>query len=302
MGCDRHSTSTPDKAPASTAGASPRVAVHPTVASLVPSGTDVILGAGMGEHLVAVSNYCRANPAAAGYPTVGDYQTTDWERLTALKPDAALVFMAESRVPQGMRDRFHDVGTKLVVVKVETVADVLNSITQMGELTTETARAAEARRALEARLAEIKARAAKRDTHPRTLILLGEDATGVIGPGGFLDELLTMTGAKNAAATLTGAYPSIDAEKLRQLAPERVVCLMPNASAVQVSAMREHMTSRGYPDATILTEWYLLQPGMEIADIAGQLERAAYGQPDPSIPSSIPPSTGHAAGTQPGGK
>src|ERR1700744_3416424 len=76
IGCDRRGTS----------AVSP-VAKHPTVASMVPAATDILLGMGAGDHLVAVSNYDTANPGAARLPRVGDYQNTDWEKLASLKPD-----------------------------------------------------------------------------------------------------------------------------------------------------------------------------------------------------------------------
>ena len=76
LGCDKQKS-------ASTPATATSQAVHSArIASLVPSATDLLIGAGLADHLVAVSNFDRSNPEAQQFPTAGDYQNTDWERLT----------------------------------------------------------------------------------------------------------------------------------------------------------------------------------------------------------------------------
>jgi len=87
LACDRRAKST-----ANTTG--PR-----KVASLVPAATDMLLGMGAGDHLVAVSNYESA-PEVKNLPRVGDYQTTDWERLSSLRPASMITQYAPDRLPQ----------------------------------------------------------------------------------------------------------------------------------------------------------------------------------------------------------
>src|SRR5512133_3272282 len=57
------------------------------VASLVPAATEMLVGMGAGDRLVAVSNY-ESSPVVKDLPRVGDYQSTDWETLARLRPDA----------------------------------------------------------------------------------------------------------------------------------------------------------------------------------------------------------------------
>src|SRR4051794_35456488 len=68
-----------------------------TVASLSPAATDLIIGMGAGGHLIAVSNYDRVG---MDLPKVGDYQTTDWEKLSELHPSVMIIQMGASRLPQ----------------------------------------------------------------------------------------------------------------------------------------------------------------------------------------------------------
>src|SRR5690242_14198194 len=55
-------------------------AVGPTLASLSPAATDLLVGMGAGDHLIAVSNFDADRDETRGLPRVGDYRTQDWEK------------------------------------------------------------------------------------------------------------------------------------------------------------------------------------------------------------------------------
>src|SRR5258705_13722080 len=70
-------------------------AAEPKVASLVPAATDLIVSMGAGDHLVGISNYDDSSRAELKHlPKIGDYQTIDWERLRALKPQILIIFQS----------------------------------------------------------------------------------------------------------------------------------------------------------------------------------------------------------------
>src|SRR5690348_14403504 len=76
FGCDREPGSSVAGAPTSTPAMS-----CPSIASLVPAATDLIIAMGSGDQLVAISNFDQDRPETHGLPKVGDYLTNDWERL-----------------------------------------------------------------------------------------------------------------------------------------------------------------------------------------------------------------------------
>src|SRR5947209_7829870 len=100
-------------------GVSAPDAKHPTVASLVPAATDLILAMGLGNHLLAVSNFEPSRDPTRNLPRVGDYQTTDWERLRALHPDLMIVQIAPDRLPAGLVQRAQEMNIRLVNVKLD---------------------------------------------------------------------------------------------------------------------------------------------------------------------------------------
>src|SRR5262249_48805549 len=75
-----------------------------TIASLSPAATDMLVGLGANDHLVAVSNY-ESSPQVKDLPRVGDYQTTDWETLARLRPSVMIIQIAPDRVPAGLKEK-----------------------------------------------------------------------------------------------------------------------------------------------------------------------------------------------------
>ncbi|HMO26587.1 MAG TPA: hypothetical protein PKB10_09985, partial [Tepidisphaeraceae bacterium] len=71
-----------------------------TVASLSPAATDLILGAGLDDRLVAVSSYDSAD-VARGRSRVGDYLTIDWEKLAEVRPRLMIIQVHPDRMPDG---------------------------------------------------------------------------------------------------------------------------------------------------------------------------------------------------------
>lgn len=272
------STPTPATLPASPDNPFPST-LSPRVASLVPSVTDLLLGMGLSPHLVAVSNYCKANPGATTLPAVGDYLNTDWERLAAVRPDYLIVFVARSRVPEGMTQRAQDLGMTIENVSIETVADVLSATNRLGDLTGEPARARAARAELEQKLADIRRRYATKKPVP-TLLAFAEGTGGIslAGKGTFLDELLAVAGGTNPAGEL-GKYPTIDNERLASLRFEKVLVLMPSGREAQARAAVDAWKARGVSEdrVVVLRDWYLLLPGWHLPDIAERFGEALHG-------------------------
>lgn len=79
-----------------------------------------------GDHLVAVSNYDQL-PEVAKLPRVGDYLTTDWERITLLHPDIVLTQYAPGRTPAGFTEHLNAVNSRQENLHIDRLADVLTA-------------------------------------------------------------------------------------------------------------------------------------------------------------------------------
>lgn len=244
-----------------------------TVASLVPAATDLIIGMGAADQLVAVSTYDRDRPGLPSLPRVGDYQNTDWERLRQLRPQMMIVQIAPERMPAGLQQRCDDVGFSLLNIRIERLEDIFTAMQEIGAAMGRPAEAAAAEKRLRQRIEAVKQRVAGRPP-VATLIVHDDDAQQVIGPDTFLDDLLSVAGGTNVAAGLRRRYPSIDREMLRTLKPQAVIQLLPEAPPhVLEKARRVWQAMADLPAVRdgrvhLLIEWYTQQPGLHVADVA----------------------------------
>ena len=201
----------------------------PTIASVVPSATDLILDIDGRNQLVGVSNQDVDRPEIAGLPRVGDYQNNDWEKLAAAKPTYLVTFFAPGREPAGLKQHADQLGITLVNVKIERLTDLMAAYDFFGEKLGRAAEAAAGKRRLQATLAAVHQRVA--DKPPvRTLLVLSDDGTGCAGPNTFIDDALQAAGGVNALDANSPPYPKLDREKIAALKPEAVVILMPGAT------------------------------------------------------------------------
>jgi ABC-type hemin transport system substrate-binding protein len=109
------------------------------------------------------------------------------------------------------------------------------------------------------------------------LIVRDENGREVIGPDTFLDDLLNVVNATNAAGGLGKRYPSIDREKLVALRPEAVIVLLPGAKPQTLEASGRFWASMADVPAVrdgrvrTITEDYALLPGPRLADLARRM-------------------------------
>jgi iron complex transport system substrate-binding protein len=297
-----------------TSGAAPHkdlqrrgVSKEPTVASLSPAATDIVLGIGAGDHLAAVSNYDSGREEIAGLPRVGDYRTQDWEKLAALRPGRMIIQLHPDRTPAGLRDRAKGLGIELVNVQIDDLEDVLAAIPKIAEAAGEPEKGAAALKTLRGTFDTVRARVKDRPK-VRTLVVVDVGGRSVAGPGTFLHDILTAAGGENAAAELGNPWPTVDREKIAQLKPEAVIHLLPQASpqtkaqAEQFWAAMPNLPAVKNKRVHYLTDWFVLLPGYHLGDLAEQFALVLHpfanvGPLNPQAPSpggaqldSLPPS------------
>jgi len=149
---------------------------------------------------------------------------------------------------------------------------------QLGGVAGETDKGRDATRKLRESLDDVKERCAKRPPI-RTLVFRNATMQDVVGPGNFLDDMLKTLNVINVAAPLGNPWPSIDREKIVELAPDVVVMLLPGAAQAEVAQARRFWEPMDRVPAVkkacicVITEDYALVPGAHLAELAERLEK-----------------------------
>jgi ABC-type Fe3+-hydroxamate transport system substrate-binding protein len=280
-GCDRDNRAGP--APTT----STRDSSHVTVASLVPAATDLLLGMGAGDQLVAVSNWDAERPEIAGLPRVGDYRTVDWEKLASIRPDVMIIQLAPDKMPPGLSERAAELGIKLVNLKIVYLQDVFTSLDQLGEAIGQPDKALNSSTALRSELADVLASVVGKPP-VRTLISRSESPLAVVGGGNFMNDLLGIAGGRNVIDSGENSFPNIDVERLVALDPDVVLHLLPGSSQQVVEQAKTFWASHPQLSAVkngrvhYLTETYLLVPGQNMGKVARRFAELLH----PGVPAT----------------
>lgn len=261
-----------------------------SVVSLSPAATDLILAMGAGDRLTGVSTY-EMDPQVKDLPRVGDYLTTDWERIASLKPEHLVVQMAADRMPSGFADRAKQLGIAVHRVQIDRLDDVVRTAEQIGTDIND----AEAGRVLSQRIRDgiAAARTQSAGKQPiKTLIALSDDGLAVAGGDTFLDDILVAAGGVNALGPDRKGYLTIDRELLASLAPEVIIHLTPpQTPAAREANDRLWASFHAVPAVenkrvlTIDEPWGLL-PASHVVDLAKRFVDHLHptGQPTTEAP------------------
>jgi len=209
----------------------------PTIVSLSPAATQMLIDMGKGNHLLAVS---KDDSSVLGLPTCGTYNRPDIEQLLALAPDLVIT-QPDGGEPSPKLQKLADAGVfKLAVLPhARSVADVSQSLIDadwgLGAVVADPQAASAAERKMRQQLDSVAAVVSDRD-RPRVLLVLNPSTLGVIGPKTTHDEILQLAGGTNAAESFGSSYLQLSREQVQTIArPDVILLIQPNGQSVTES-------------------------------------------------------------------
>ena len=190
------------------------------IISLSPANTEILFSLGLGERIVGVSDYSDYPEEAKTKTNVGAYDTPNIEQIIALEPD--LVIATEEH--QTELEQLESKGLTVVAINPKTVAEVLSTITLVGQITGQDDEAAALTGSLQERIDTITARTATLtdEQKPRVFVVIWHDPIWTVGADTFHDELIRMAGGMNIAGGLSG-YTDISLETVVAENPQVII-------------------------------------------------------------------------------
>jgi iron complex transport system substrate-binding protein len=257
----------------------------PTVASLSPAATDLIIGIGAADHLVAVSDLDEDREGAEDLPHVGDFDHVDWEKLAAARPKV-LITQFGDRVPAGLSERCTQLGIRVIDVKLNVLEDVYREADRVAEVLGERDAERDAVADLKKRLADVAKRAAGLP-RVRTAIAMSDGGSiSLIGPNTFHDQILAIAGGVNVAADFGKPFINVDREQLSALAPDVVLDLEPSPPTTLQQMQQITRFWASLPDlpavannnVRTISVPYCARPGWHVADLAVVFFQKLHGR------------------------
>jgi iron complex transport system substrate-binding protein len=148
------------------------------------------------------------------------------EKVIALNPDLVLAHASSMGVSDEVFKQIESAGIPVFVVKDSTTFDtVYDSITQIGKLTGKTKEANQTIKDMKEKVASIEKKAktiSKEDRKKVWIEVSGAPEIYTTGKGTFMNEMLTMIGADNVAASEKG-WVKFSEEQVVKLNPDVII-------------------------------------------------------------------------------
>jgi iron complex transport system substrate-binding protein len=244
------------------------------IVSLVPAVTEMLFAIGAGDAVVGVSSYDHHPPAVDSRTRVGALVDPDFERILSLRPDLVIVYGTQN----DLVGRLSRAGIAMFNYEHAGLADITQTMQQLGD---RTGHSAEARREvdrIESGLAAIRRRVAGQ--HRPTTILVFEREPGALrgmfasGGIGFLHDMLDTAGGANVFADAKRQNVQVSTEMLLASAPEVILEVRPTEgwSADRIARERNVWKTLGSLPAVRSNRIYIfdddmyLVPGPRVLD------------------------------------
>ena len=190
------------------------------IISVAPSVTEILFSLGLGEKIVGVSSYCNYPPEARSKEKVGGYITPSLEKIVALHPD--LVIQTADGDLKTFVDRLSGLGIPVYIANPRSVAEVLESILKIGEVTSSLPNAQRLAASMREKMQAVQQKVQGR-SQPRVLHAMSVDPLISSGKETFVHDLIVLAGGKNVAEDARGKHPQLSMEEVMARDPEVIL-------------------------------------------------------------------------------
>ena len=240
------------------------------IVSFAPATTETLFALGLGEKVVGVSKFCTYPPEAAALPKVGGFIDPDIEGVVRLRPTCVVLQKNGADIGQ----RLEALGIPVLYVEGNTLEEVLDSFVIIGDALGR----AEEGRALRRKTLEAL-HGIERQASKKVLLVVWRDigsgiqSLTVASQDGYFSRLLEALGCEVVPAKAVTAFPTVSAESVIQLNPDRIIELRHDLDEAQV-AMALADWRRTLPELpavrgnhiTIITDQCAVVPGPRIPE------------------------------------
>jgi len=193
------------------------------IVSLAPSVTETLFAIGADDLVVGVSKHCDFPLAAKLKPRAGDFNTPDMEKVIAAVPD--VVLFAEYARGEDL-EALEVAGIPAFVLPAASVSDIILTVRRLGDLSGRVEAAEGLAAAMEGELESLRGKlgAIPDDRRPGVYVEVdGPKHLYAVGPGSFMDDVITIAGGRNVFAHRGEAYFAVDSEEVVRADPEVVL-------------------------------------------------------------------------------
>lgn len=189
------------------------------IISLAPHATELAYAAGLGDKLIAASEYSDYPPPAKKLERVSNYQGIKLERIVALQPDLILVWPAGN--PARELEKLEKLGFNLFYSETASLNDIAINLKRLSQYAEDPSVGQEAALTFTTRLHQLKQ---QYDTNEpvRYFYQLSEKPIITLAQGNWPSEVFEFCGGENIFADSKAPYPQVSQEQIIVRQPQAI--------------------------------------------------------------------------------
>ncbi len=192
------------------------------IVSTSPANTEILFALGAGDRVVGVTTLDDYPPEVADIEKVGDFNPNT-EAIISLDPDLIVGYSGNEEALKPLSDA----GVPVIILNATSVDGIYTDIAIVGDAVGAPKAAEDLVASLRTEIEGTSNTARETGENPSVFYAL-DDTLWTVGPGSFVDELITLAGAANVAAEGPSPY--------FQYTPEELVAADPDVVLLPMSA------------------------------------------------------------------
>ncbi|MGL4230846.1 MAG: cobalamin-binding protein [Casimicrobium sp.] len=193
------------------------------IVSLAPHATELLFSAGLGAHVVGVSESCDFPERVKTLPKVSNYRGTNVEAVLALKPDLVVAWPSGNKADDIAA--IERLGIRVHRSELDSLASIANTVREFSKWSSDKTAASVALARAEKTDDEIKSIREKYATKStiRVFYQLGDGRLFTLSNKHLIGEALAACGAKNIFGDLAIPAPEVSRESVIAAKPDAIV-------------------------------------------------------------------------------
>ncbi|MFW5450169.1 MAG: ABC transporter substrate-binding protein [Methylophagaceae bacterium] len=260
------------------------------IISLAPSITETIFALGLGNKVIAVTDYCDFPSQVLNLPKVGGFINPNLEAIVALQPDLVILLANQ----QQTIDQLQQLNIPVLSVYTTTLADIKQTIDSIGQRTQHQQQSQQLLTTINQKIMWIEQQVSGL-TRPRVMITMGHSIGSehmknvfIAGQNDFYNDLITLAGGNNAYQDSQINVPSLSIEGILQLNPQVIIDIFPEANDhhANLNQVLKQWHALKYIDAVqynrihIIEQDYATTPGPRVFLLLEQFARLIHPELD----------------------
>ena len=191
------------------------------IISHVPALTEMLYALNLDNKVVGVDDYSKYPPEAQQKPSVGNYWEPSIEKIVSLDPDIVLTDGHSQNIQQ-----LESLGIEFIVIDPNSIEDIFSSLNLIGQIAGVQDKANTLITNMKQQMDEIMAMV---NDAPKLRVFYIIDAKTdpnnpwTVGPGSFIDSLITMAGGENIANKVQSNYAQFSIEQIVRDDPDIII-------------------------------------------------------------------------------